>query len=163
LKQEKRAKGESQNKNPKPKSFSSFLAAPLYQPPPPELLVFGLPTPSTTSPSPANQSFSFPLAKPKRQQPVRSGFLVIFNQILGGDSQNKQTNKNHHQRRVGDVQQNGDSTGKGIVSDNIGLSFVFLMCLSFLCFVLFYLCFINASYIIASCITSLFLKAHTSF
>jgi hypothetical protein len=33
-----------------------------------------------------------------------------------------------------DVRQNDDSTGEGIVSDDIGLSFVYLMCLSFLAF-----------------------------
>jgi len=42
-----------------------------------------------------------------------------------------------------DVRQNGDSTGEGTVSDNIGLSFVYLMCLSFGIFVLFYFCFIH--------------------
>jgi len=36
-----------------------------------------------------------------------------------------------------DVRQNGDSTGEGTVSDNIGLSFVYLMCLSFGIFILF--------------------------
>ena len=36
------------------------------------------------------------------------------------------------------VRQNGDSTGEGIVSDIIGLSFVYLMCLNFVIFVLFY-------------------------
>jgi len=43
-----------------------------------------------------------------------------------------------------DVRQNGDSTREGIVSDNIGLSFVYLMCLSFCIFILFYFCFIHA-------------------
>ena len=42
-----------------------------------------------------------------------------------------------------DVRQNGDSTGEGTVSDNIGLSFVYLMCLSFCIFVLFYFYFIH--------------------
>jgi len=42
-----------------------------------------------------------------------------------------------------DVRQNGDSAGEGTVSDNIGLSFVYLMCLSFCIFVLFYFCFIH--------------------
>jgi hypothetical protein len=46
-------------------------------------------------------------------------------------------------RGFSDVRQNGDSTGEGIVSDNIGLSFVYLMCLSFCIFVLFYFCFIH--------------------
>jgi len=43
-----------------------------------------------------------------------------------------------------DVRQNSDSVGEGTVSDNIGLSFVYLMCLSFSIFVLFYFCFIHA-------------------
>jgi len=43
-----------------------------------------------------------------------------------------------------DVWQNGDSTGEGTISDNIGLSFVYLMCLSFCIFVLLYFCFIHA-------------------
>jgi len=43
-----------------------------------------------------------------------------------------------------DVRQNGDSTGEGTVSDNIGLSFVYLMCVSFCIFVLFYFYFIHA-------------------
>jgi hypothetical protein len=47
-------------------------------------------------------------------------------------------------RRAGHVRQNGDSTGEGIVSNNIGLSFVYLMCLNFCSFVLFYFCFIHA-------------------
>jgi hypothetical protein len=34
--------------------------------------------------------------------------------------------------------QNGDSTGEGIVFDNIGLSFMYLMCLSFCIFVFFF-------------------------
>jgi len=42
-----------------------------------------------------------------------------------------------------DVRQNGDSAGEGTVSDDIGLSFVYLMCLSFCIFVLFYFCFIH--------------------
>jgi len=42
-----------------------------------------------------------------------------------------------------DVRQNGDSTGEGTVSDDIGLSFVYLMCLSFCIFVLFYFYFIH--------------------
>jgi len=46
-------------------------------------------------------------------------------------------------RDFSDVRQNGDSTGEGTVSDNIGLSFVYLMCLSFCIFVLFYFCFIH--------------------
>ena len=41
------------------------------------------------------------------------------------------------------MRQNGDSTGEGTVSDDIGLSFVYLMCLSFCIFVLFYFCFIH--------------------
>jgi len=40
-------------------------------------------------------------------------------------------------RRAGDVRQNGDSIGEGTASDNIGLSFVYLMCLSFCIFVFF--------------------------
>ena len=47
-------------------------------------------------------------------------------------------------RGFSDVRQNGDSTGEGTVSDNIGLSFVYLMCLSFCIFILFYFCFIHA-------------------
>lgn len=70
LKQKKDRKRESRNKNPKPKLFSSSLAAPLYQSPPLELLVLGLLAPSAPSPSPANQIFSFPLAKPKRLSPL---------------------------------------------------------------------------------------------
>jgi hypothetical protein len=49
--------------------------------------------------------------------------------------------KSPNRRRAGDVRQNGDSTGEGTVFDIIGLSFVFLMCLSFLPFVLFYFLF----------------------
>jgi len=40
-----------------------------------------------------------------------------------------------NRHRVGDVQQNGDSTREGTVSDNIGLSFVYLMCLTFCIFI----------------------------
>jgi hypothetical protein len=43
-----------------------------------------------------------------------------------------------------DVRQNDDSTGEGTISDNIGLSFVYLMCLSICIFILFYFCFIHA-------------------
>jgi hypothetical protein len=43
-----------------------------------------------------------------------------------------------------DVRQNDDSTGEGIVFNTIGLSFVYLMCLSFCIFILFYFCFIHA-------------------
>jgi hypothetical protein len=62
-----------------------------------------------------------------------------------------------------DVRQNGDSTGDGIVSDDIGLSFVYLMCLCFCIFVLFYFCFIHALYRFVSCITYFNFLAHTSF
>jgi hypothetical protein len=56
---------------------------------------------------------------------------------------NKQKNRQPTPRGFYDVRQNGDSTGEGTVSDNIGLSFVYLMCLSFCIFVLFYFCFIH--------------------
>jgi hypothetical protein len=46
--------------------------------------------------------------------------------------------------RAGDVRQNGDPTGEGTVSNNIGLSFVYFMCLSFCTFILFYFCFVHA-------------------
>jgi hypothetical protein len=45
-------------------------------------------------------------------------------------------------RRTGDVGQNNDFNGEGIVFNIIGLSLVFLMCLNFLRFVLFYFLFL---------------------
>ena len=59
------------------------------------------------------------------------------------------------------VRQNGDSTGEGIVSDIIGLSFVYLMCLSFLHFYLFINIFSHAFYRIDSCITCIYFWKHT--
>ena len=64
-------------------------------------------------------------------------------------------------RGISDVRQNGDSTGEGTVSDNIGLSFVYLMCLSFCIFVLFYFCFIHVFFRIVSCITCIYFLKHT--
>jgi len=59
---------------------------------------------------------------------------------------NNATTKNRQPTPRGfyDVRQNGDSIGEGTVSDNIGLSFVYLMCLSFCIFILFHFCFIHA-------------------
>jgi hypothetical protein len=64
-------------------------------------------------------------------------------------NQFKQTKRQRKDRQptprgFSDVRQNGDSTGEGTVSNNIGLSFVYLTCLSFCSFVLFYFCFIHA-------------------
>ena len=79
------------------------------------------------------------------QRPVHPGFLVILNQILGGDSQDPTLSKRMKiiiRRRAGDVGQNNDFNGEGIVFNIIGLSLVFLMCLNFLRFVLFYFLFL---------------------
>jgi hypothetical protein len=59
------------------------------------------------------------------------------------------------------VRQNGDSTGEGTVSDNIGLNFVYLMCLSFCIFVLFYFCFIHAFLELFHTSPVVILKKHT--
>jgi hypothetical protein len=77
---------------------------------------------------------------------------------------NQSTNlseKSPNERRAGDVRQNGDSIREGTVSDNIGPSFVYLMCLCFCIFVLFYFCFIHAFCRIVSCITFLYFWKHT--
>jgi len=46
-----------------------------------------------------------------------------------------------------DVRQNGDSTGEGTVSDIIGLSFVFLICLIFCNFISFFSIFVSMHFI----------------
>jgi hypothetical protein len=53
-------------------------------------------------------------------------------------NQSNETKKSLKRRRAGDVRQNRDSTREGTVFNIIGLSFLFLVCLSFLRFVLFY-------------------------
>ena len=73
----------------------------------------------------------------------------------------KQNEKSPSRGRAGDVRQNDDSTEKGTVSDNVGLSFVYLMCLCFCIFVLFYFCFIHAFCKIVSCITCIYFLKHT--
>jgi hypothetical protein len=60
-----------------------------------------------------------------------------------------------------DVRQNGDSTGEGTVSDNIGLSFVYLMCLKFLHFCLVLFLFYPCIFRIVSCITCIYFLKHT--
>ena len=63
-----------------------------------------------------------------------------------------------------DVRQNGDSAGEGIVSDIIGLSFVYLMCLSFCNFIFFFNVFVSMHFIeLFHASLVLILKAHTSF
>ena len=64
-------------------------------------------------------------------------------------------------RHAGDVRQNDNSTGEGIVSNNIGLSFVYLMCLSFCIFVLFFFLFYPSIFRIVSCITCIYFWKHT--
>jgi hypothetical protein len=62
---------------------------------------------------------------------VHPGFLLTLNQILSGDSQEPTNKRKSPSTLCRDVRQNGDSTREGTVSDNIELSFVYLMCLSF--------------------------------
>ena len=64
-----------------------------------------------------------------------------------------------------DVRQDGDSAGEGIVSDIIGLSFVYLMCLSFCNFILFFFNVLVSMHFIELFHASLvlILKAHTRF
>ena len=63
-----------------------------------------------------------------------------------------------------DVRQNDDSTGEGIVFDIIGLSFVYLMCLSFCNFIFCFNVFVSMHFIeLFHASLILILKAHTSF
>jgi hypothetical protein len=64
-------------------------------------------------------------------------------------------------RGFSNVRQNGDSTGDGTVSDNIGLSFVYLMCLKFLHFCLVLFLFYPCIFRIVSCITCIYFLKHT--
>ena len=59
------------------------------------------------------------------------------------------------------VRQNDDSTREDIVSDNIGLSFVYLMCLSFCIFIFLLIFFPCIFFRIVSCITCIYFLKHT--
>jgi hypothetical protein len=112
-----------------------------------------IPSLATTSPLPMNLW----------QKPVHPGFLVAFIQILGGDFQSsiKRTKITIKHRRVGTCDRMANAPGKVLFYDNIGVSFVYLMCLSFCVLSYFVNIFFHALYRIVSCITYLYFWKHT--
>ena len=54
------------------------------------------------------------------------------------EPKHKEQKKLLNRHCAGDMRQNGDSTREGTLSDYIGLSFVYLMCLGFCFFVYFF-------------------------
>jgi hypothetical protein len=104
-----------------------------------------------------------PLSMNIWQRPVHPDFLVAFNQILGGDSQSsiKRTKIAIKRRRAGTCGKMVTALGKVLFSNNIGVSFAYLMCLSFCVLSYFVNVFFHALYRIVSCITCLYFWKHT--